>query len=368
MTIVINTCSLLKTGTTEKAIFFKACINQIITNNPAHSFILITAPNNEKLVLLPHVINLSIAPTSKNLLRWKFWYAYTLPKIFKKYKADLFFNIDSISVNKSGVAQCLTIAGFDTPSCLGFGKKKTTEFFNKASLLITHSATDKEALIKQYILTKKPLFVVPLAANENFVPIDYAEKEQIKEQYAGAKEYFLFSGHISDENNLITLLKAFSFFKKRQKSNMQLLIVTKAVLPDNTFIKSLASYKYKAEVRLLFDLSQQEYIKIMAAAYAFICPATITNSYVPVLEAMQSGVPVIVHQTTLMNEICGNAALYTAAENFENIADKMMLLYKDENTRAAFIETGLLQSKKNSMAVAASLFWQYLVQTAKETS
>ena len=368
MIIVINTCSLLNGGTTEKAVFFKNCIHQIVKNNPNHSFILISDSNKDIVILPPNLKEISIAPTTKNLFRWKFWYAYSLPKILKKHKADFFINIDCISVKNVSISQCLMVRDADTPANMGFGKKKPIEFLNRANLLITHSEMDKEAIAKKYTNITEKLFVIPLATNKYFDTLDYEEKENIKEKYTSGKEYFLCIGELSTEHNLIILLKAFSFFKKRQKSNMQLLLTTNKVLPDNAFIKSLANYKYKAEVKLFFDLPQQEYVKIMAAAYVFVWPAVATNSYMSVLNAMQCGVPVIVNECVLLKEICGNASLFTIGGNFENLADKMMLLFKDENLRKLLIEKGLQQSSKYSLTNAASLFWQYLLNCEEISS
>jgi glycosyltransferase involved in cell wall biosynthesis len=57
-------------------------------------------------------------------------------------------------------------------------------------------------------------------------------------------EYFIYSGEIGTHKNLLNLLKAFSAFKKRQKSNMQLLIAGKC-LDGNTkiFLKALRLFK-----------------------------------------------------------------------------------------------------------------------------
>ena len=67
------------------------------------------------------------------------------------------------------------------------------------------------------------LHVINPGIDEIFKPLDWEEKEIIREKYAEGKAYFLFSGDINRRSNLINLLKAFSFFKKRQKSNMMLL-------------------------------------------------------------------------------------------------------------------------------------------------
>ena len=60
----------------------------------------------------------------------------------------------------------------------------------------------------------------------------------------------------------------------------------------------------------------------------------------PVLEAMQCDVPVITPSDSAMQEIAKDAALYADANNHTDIADKMMLLYKDENLRKELIQKG----------------------------
>ena len=58
------------------------------------------------------------------------------------------------------------------------------------------------------------------------------------------------------------------------------------------------------------------------------------------LEAMRCDVPVITSADSSMQEIAGDAALYADANDHTDIADKMMLLYKDENLRNQLIEKG----------------------------
>jgi glycosyltransferase involved in cell wall biosynthesis len=53
----------------------------------------------------------------------------------------------------------------------------------------------------------------------------------------------------------------------------------------------------------------------------------------PVYAAMQCQVPVIALDGEAAREAGGDAVLYTDPENLEDLADKMCLLYKDEQLR-----------------------------------
>ena len=73
----------------------------------------------------------------------------------------------------------------------------------------------------------------------------------MKGKYADGNEYFIYTGEIGSNKNLLNLLKAFSAFKKRQKSNMQLLIAGKPGWKYEEFLENLRLFRFKEEVKLL---------------------------------------------------------------------------------------------------------------------
>ncbi len=366
MNIVINNRALPGHNSYEK-VFFSDYIFKIIESHREHSYFLIThnisAINNH----VSGITNIAVAPVSKNILAQKFWYRFKLPSLLKKYTASIFININGIASLNIDTPQYLLVADIAMLEGLSFSKKDIKLFLNKATIIIAFSQFVKNKISKDYFIDEQKIIVFYMAGDNGYLPIGETDKEACKEKYAAGKEYFLFIGELSTENNLIHLLKAFSFFKKRQKSNMQLVIATKTVLPNNAFIKSLASYKYKDDVKLLFDLPQQALTTIMAAAYIFVFAPTENNFYLPVVQAMQSGVPVIVSNTILMYEICGDAALFTDPAVFENIADKMMLLFKDENKRNELIEKGKQQAAQFTMEKSGQVLWQNIIKCAGVT-
>jgi glycosyltransferase involved in cell wall biosynthesis len=365
MNIVININSLPKMVQYDDRNFMKDRIQRLIISHPQHNFFIISTDKNEPLASLKNASTVKSNYYGDNL-RLALWYAYRLPAILQKTKATIFINMASTCSLKTTVPQCLILQETPTVASSNVFLKKTEVYLKKATTIIAASEFLKNDMCKNFKITEDKMQVIYNGINNNFLSIEQPEKESTKEKYADGTEYFLFSGELNIDNNLVNLLKAFSFFKKRQKSNMQLLIVANNYLPGSLFEKSLQSYKYRNDVKLLPNLPEDELVKITAAAYVFVYATFKTVSYLSVLQAMQCGVPVIVSNTLLMNEICEDAALFTDPAVFKNIADKMMLAFKDETLRNDLIAKGKLRAARFNFSAANDLLWQSIEKTAAE--
>ncbi|MFX5611027.1 hypothetical protein ABTD85_21610, partial [Acinetobacter baumannii] len=58
-----------------------------------------------------------------------------------------------------------------------------------------------------------------------------------------------------------------------------------------------------------------------------------------------------------------NAAVYANPDDYEEIAEKMKLLYRDETFRNEMINNGKVQCKKFSWDNTADLLWQSILKT-----
>jgi len=107
---------------------------------------------------------------------------------------------------------------------------------------------------------------------------------------------------------------------------------------------------------------EEEIVKLTGAAYAFIYPAFGEGSGVQVLGPMNSHIPVVTSFNSSMQEIAGDAALYVNPTEHTGIADKMMLLYKDESLRNSLIEKGKIIASQYNWEKTADLFWQCILK------
>ena len=121
---------------------------------------------------------------------------------------------------------------------------------------------------------------------------------------------------------------------------MKLLITGRLAWQYAALTEKLKTYKYRNDIVMLGYVSDEQLAKITASAYAVICPSFFGGFGLPIIEAMQCGVPVICSQTSAMPETGGDAAQYIDPADPESIAKAMLQIYKDESLRSNLIAAG----------------------------
>ena len=367
MIIAVNTRHLSDDDPNGGGEFIFECFSRLALQYPQHQFIYIfDKAYDKKFITSKNIIPVVAGPEARSPLRWQYWYNYKVPAILKKYKAAVFVSTDGICSLRTKIPQCLLLNDigfilhpqFFTKNHLRFYKKFTLKFLIKAERIAIVSEFLQKDIIDRYKTDPGKINLVYKAASDLFQPISEKEKASIKEKYAEGKEYFLYSGSIAPGKNLLNLLKAFSFFKKRQKSNMQLLIAGKAVPGYRQFMDDLGTFKFRNEVKVLSDLSKNELAKVTAAAYAMVDPVFLEDFAAPALEAMQCDVPVIVGKAETLPRSIHAVTLQTDPGDFKDIADKIMLLFKDEHKRNELIHAGKVAVQQYNQDRTTTQLWQ----------
>ncbi len=368
MTIAVNTGFSGEGQTDDTRNFIFECLSRLAEKLPQHQFFfLFDKPYPENGIFSENVTTVITGPRPKNTLLWQYWFNYKLPALLKKHKADVFISMDGICSLRTKLPQCLFVPDLTflqypqvlKKSQVRFFKKFMPVFLAKAKSIATVSQSSKSVIIDKYKTDAGKIDVVYCGISEIYKPITQEEKEAIKEKYTECKEYFLSLGNSSIAGNLVNLLKAFSFFKKRQKSNMMLLIAGR---PGEQFTKQLSTFKFRSEVRVLENLSKEELVKITAAAYAMVYPALYADFAIAPLQAMQCEVPVVSSNAGTFPELCGSASLYFDPDDFKDIAENMMLVFKDENKAKELVKAGKIQARLYQWDKTIDLFWQFILK------
>jgi len=367
MIIAVNTRFLLNDYLEGYGYFLYETFKRITQNHPEHEFIFIfDRPYDQRFVFGSNVKPVVAGPAARHPLLWKFWFDVRVPAVLRKYKAGVFVSCDGFCSLSTKVPQCLVVhdlaflhfPSFIKKSHLLFYKKYTPRFLNKAGSIATVSEFSKKDILARYKVEAGKIDVVSSAAKEIFHSLSPEMKEAARNKYTDGKEYFVYAGAIHPRKNLMNLLKAFSVFKKRQQTNMKLVLAGRLAWKYGSFRESLKTYKYRNDVVMTGYIEEEELVKIVGAAYALVYPSLFEGFGVPVLEAMQSDVPVITSAHSSMQEIAKDAALYADADNYHDIADKMMLLYKDENLRNQLVHRGRQVAREYNWDKTAKLLWQ----------
>jgi len=199
---------------------------------------------------------------------------------------------------------------------------------------------------------------MPGGAGPVFQPPAPGERAHTKSLYAEGREYFISLISGLELSTQIDLLKAFSAFKKRQRSNLGLILATREIGFDPGFTGKLDTYKYRADIHLYDRLSAQEMARLVGASYACIILPDRGSLGMPVLEAWKSESPVILVASSPRWEQLANAAVLPAKPgDIPSIAARMMEIYKDEALRNNLIEKGRARCGSFSWERSAAEVW-----------
>ena len=356
MRIAVNAGSFKSHQGDNNNYLFKKILLPLAHSQPSATFIFFfDTPPPEKINFPKNTVIAVFGPETNTPVKNRIWYQLKIPLALKKHKADVFITSNYCSL-KTKVPQILLSPDLSyiyetslvNKKHLSFYKKYTPLFLNKVRAVVVNSLFAKNELINLYKINEQEINVFPIEPDDDFVALEVEEKELVKEKYAEGNEYFVCKGYIGQQQNLLNLIKAFSAFKKRQKSKMQLIIAGTPGVGYKEFLASLKGYRFKSELKILTDLTKTEMIKITGAAYSMLYVPLFETSSASPWEAMKCDVPVIVSSTGALPEFCGDAALYADPTDFKNIAENIMLIFKDEKLRKELIEKGREQTKKFS--------------------
>lgn len=383
MRIAVNAIFLQKNQLEGYGWFVREVFSRIAKYHPEHEFIfLFDRPYDSSFVFEKNCSAIVVKPAARQVLAFKYWYDFAAAARVRRLQADVWVQPYGFCSLTSSIPQLLIVHDISFahfPKQVSWHQRLyyqwgTPRFLKKAQQILTVSEFSKQDILTKYpnpalktaskqIALSDKISVAHGAARSIFHPIHWAEKDAVKSHYAHGCEYFLFIGGIHPRKNLLNLLKAFSLFKKWQKSNMKLLVAGRLAWQYEDLIEKLKSYKYREDVVMLNYLSDQELAKVTASAYALVYPSFFEGFGLPILEAMQSGTPVICSNTSSMPEAAGEAALFANPQDPDAIAKHMLAIYKDESLRDELIQKGKAHAKTYDWDHTADLVWKAILKT-----
>ncbi len=376
MKIAVNTRLLLKGKLEGIGWFTYQTLKRMVENHPEHEFIFIfDRPYDPSFIFGKNVTAIVVGPPARHPILFYLWLDWSVAYVLKKYKADVFLSPDGFGTLNSTVPTCLVIhdlAFEHYPEHLKkshsfYFRKFTPLFARKAKRIVTVSEYSKNDISTRYQIALEKIAVSNNAAHEEYAPLDWAIRENIKKEYTEGCEYFIFAGALHPRKNVVNLLKAFIRFKKRNGSNMKLSIVGRMAWNYKEVVEMKNEMPFKEDVVWLGYLDVQELAKLMAAAYALVYASLFEGFGIPIIEAYKCAVPAIVSNTSSMPEVAGDAALIVDPSDYHDIADKMSQLYKDEGLREKLSKNAVQQAQKFTWEKAAEVLWENIVLCQQAT-
>ncbi len=147
------------------------------------------------------------------------------------------------------------------------------------------------------------------------------------------ERYNLFVGTFEPRKNLPRLLRAYARLKDDDQVP-PLVLVGGAGWGDEDLAGEVAGHGLQGRVELRGHVSDSELQVLYAGAYCLLMPSLYEGFGLPVLEAMQHGVPAIVSSTSSLPEVAGDAGLLVNPYSERELAAAIQRLAHEPELRA----------------------------------
>ena len=244
---------------------------------------------------------------------------------------DLFFMPDlRLSALSKGVKKVMTVHDLAFEHFPHFFSRKTRFWYKilhpkreikLSDKVIAVSKSTADDLMKTYSISASKIEIVYEGVDEDFgEKIDQSMLEKIKKKYQLPSKYFLCLSTLEPRKNLSRLLEAFMLFKKKNPNEpIKLVIAGK----EQSKIFSQFHLPHTDEVILSGFIDEQDKAAVMKGAVAFLYPSLFEGFGLPLVEAMQAGVPIMTSRESSMAEIVDAAALIVDPYNVEEMAQTL---------------------------------------------
>lgn len=329
MVLIFNTVSFRnKQDLALKVAYYKALCKNL---SREHSVILLY-DDTRFLISGNNISALEVKSPTSNRLKFYFWFSAFLKKLSKENPGSVLISIGIpfAKISSQGII-------FEPEIDLLKNRKSrvTSSILRKslgrATKIAVFSKQDKPS-------GKNVTAEVYPPGRLDVAPLDLDERESAKNKVAAGNEFFLFYGYLEKSEAIITLLKAFSSFKKRQRSNMRLILAGKKGERFTELNTLLTTFRFKADVVFYDEDVETNLTEVFGSAYAIVVHSQ-TRQHISVLvAAMQMHVPLLVPVNSKFEEIVGNAVITYDDSGFENLGLKLISVFQDEKGRSESID------------------------------
>lgn len=370
MRIAINTRFLLSHKMEGFGWYTYETVSRLVEKHPEHTFILFfDRPYDQKFVFGSNVIPVVLFPPARHPFLFMLFFEVAVSKALKKYEADVFFSPDGYLSLRSAVPQIPVIHDLnfeyypkDIPWMMSkYLRSFFPKFARKATKIVTVSEHSKADIVKLYGVAPERINVGWNGASEKFAPASPVEKALTRQQHANGKEYFLFVGALHPRKNVGRLLQAFESYVAKGGSH-DLVIVGENLWKKKYAYQSLISGKAAERIHFTGHLPIDSLVKVMASALAFVYVPYFEGFGIPLVEAMQCGVPIISGNLTSLPEVAAEAALYVDPFKVEEIADAMHRIETDAELRETLAQKGLKRADLFSWDHTADVVWKTILE------
>ena len=158
--------------------------------------------------------------------------------------------------------------------------------------------------------------------------------QDVNARYMLPPRYIVSVGTIEERKNIMLVVKALH----RLPADLSLVIVGKSTSYGEKVRRYLAENRLSDRVLILEDVSNSDLPAIYQMAEASVYPSRYEGFGIPIIEAIQSGLPVVACTGSCLEEAGGNDSLYVDPDDVYGMADAIAKVLKGAEGREGRIQ------------------------------
>ena len=228
----------------------------------------------------------------------------------------------------------------------------------RAAQIITVSEHSKQDISNTYEIPPERILVTPEAAPSRFSPVtNETELKRIRETYGIEGGYILSLCSIQPRKNLVRLIEAYSLLRQsRQGFKLpQLVLAGKRGWLDSEIFRAAERSARGGDILFTGYIPDRDLAALYSGAICFIYPSYFEGFGLPILEAMQCGVPVIAGNRTSIPELVADAGLLFDPFDTNALVEALKRILDDAAYRLQLRAKGFTRSAEFSWKATAQL-------------
>ena len=296
-----------------------------------------------------------------------YWRAKNVVSDIKKNKIDLFHGLSHelpIGIEKINIKKIVTIHDliylrypnlFSKVDRIIYDKKFRSSC-ERADKIIAVSQQTKKDIIEYFKIEKGKIEVVYQGCN-NIFKIKKSDNEilAIKNKFKLFEKYLLYVGSIEKRKNLLTLLKSL-----KDLPHKNLIIIGDGSLYKKECLDFINKNKLNNRVKILSGLNLFEMSCVYQSAEMMIYPSIFEGFGIPILEALNSKIPVITTEGGCFKEAGGESSIYVNPLSSDEISKAVINIEENSELKNKIIINGYQYAQKfNDEIIAKNLINVY---------
>jgi glycosyltransferase involved in cell wall biosynthesis len=300
------------------------------------------------------------------------WWSLGLPWALARYGIDVFhgadFAVPYLPLRPS-VLVVHDLSPWKKPLLRAAGaervRSRTPHLLRLATMLMTPTRAVKRELAEHFAIASSKIAVTALAARDDFQAVSGSAVTSWLRQHGGVcPPYLVALASPQPRKNFGRLLEA---WQAARRICPDLSLVCVGSFEDATINFEDATIKrYGPDgLRILGPMADQTLQLLLSGAVAFVYPSLYEGFGLPVLEAMQLGVPVITSQDAAIGEVAGGAALQVNVTSTALLARAIVEVAGNPRLQADLRAKGIQRSSQFSWRATALLTRQTYVEAIR---